>query len=110
MQKEDRKSSDNSFGIASVVLGIVGSVLGILVLPVVISIVGLIFGIIQLKKAKNNWAIWGIVLSVLGIIISGYVLWQLMALSSQLQQTLTLCQADPTAPGCADILKFAGVQ
>ena len=108
MPKEGK--GDNSFGIASVVLGIVGSALGALVLPIIISITGLIFGIVQLKKEKNAWAIWGIVLSVLGIIISVYVIWMIVSTVSNLSQTLQACQADPTLPGCSAIMGSLGVQ
>ena len=100
--------SNNSFGIASVVLGIVGSVLGVLVLPIFLSITGLIFGIIQYKRGKNAWAVWGIVLSVLGIIITVYVLVQGISAYSQAQQLMATCQEDPSAPGCADLLNFLG--
>jgi len=113
MKKEDKICTcqcNNGFGIASVVLGIVGSVLGVLMFPVIISIFGLVFGIIQIKRAKNAWAIWGIILSVLGIIISAFVVWKLMAVSSQFEQTMTLCQTDPTSPGCSDLLGLMGVQ
>jgi len=41
--KREENYQDNSFGIASVILGIVGSVLGVLVLPVLLSIIGLVF-------------------------------------------------------------------
>lgn len=94
---------NNGFGIASVVLGIVGSVMGMFIFPIVISVTGLAFGIVQLKKAKNAWAIWGIVLSVLGIIISAWIIWKLAVITSQFQQTVTACQANPSAPGCDQI-------
>ena len=108
--KREENSCNNSSGIASVVLGIIGSVFGILVLPIILSIIGLVFGIIQYKKEKNNWALWGIGLSILGIIIALFTFWKLAAFSSQIQQTMASCQANPAAPGCADLLKLAGIQ
>ena len=106
MPKEGK--GDNNFGLASVILGIIGSVLGVLVFPIVISIIGLIFGIIQIRKQKNKWAIWGIVLSALGIIISIYVLWTLVSALSGLSDTIAMCQADPTLPGCEAIAGTLG--
>lgn len=109
MKKEGCECT-NSFGIASVVLGLVGSVFGVLVLPGILSILGLIFGILQYKKEKNKWAIWGIVLSVLGIIISIIMLWQILTAVSQFQQVIEACQANPALAGCADLLKLTGAQ
>ena len=108
--KKEENGGNNSSGIASVVLGIVGSVLGVLVLPIISSIAGLVFGIIQYRKEKNVWAIWGIALSILGIIISVYVVFKITTVMSDFQQTITACQADPSLPGCSDLMKFAGVQ
>ena len=107
--KREENYQDNSFGIASVILGIVGSVLGVLVLPVLLSIIGLVFGIVQYKKGKNTWAIWGIALSVFGIIISVYLAVQVATAYSQAQQLMITCQADPSAPGCEDLLKFGAL-
>ena len=107
MPKEGKE--DNSFGIASLVLGIVGSVLGILGLPIILSITGLIFGIIQFRRQKNNWAIWGMVLSVLGIIISIYMIWMIISTASTFSQTIQSCQADPTLPGCEAFAGALGV-
>jgi len=107
MPKE--RKGDNSFGVASVVLGVVGSVLGVFVFPIVISILGLIFGITQIKKEKNAWAIWGIVLSILGIIISALVIWFVcMPLVKGFLQVMQ-CQADPTLPGCEAFASALGV-
>jgi len=108
--KKDGCECTNSFGVASVVLGLIGAVLGVFVLPIVLSILGLIFGIIQYKKEKNSWAIWGIVLSLAGIVISVLLLWQIVTAVSQMQQLLATCQANPAAAGCADLLKLTGTQ
>jgi len=55
--------------------GVVSFILGLLSLAIPISglilaLFGLIFGIVQLSKGKNSWAIWGIVLSLLGIALN----------------------------------------
>ena len=33
-------------------------------------IIGLIFGIVSYRKTKNKWALWGVILCILGIISS----------------------------------------
>lgn len=109
MKKEGCECT-NSFGIASVILGLVGAVFGVLVVPIVLSILGLVFGIIQYKNHKNNWAIWGIVISVVGILISILLIWQITAAVSQFQTLLANCQANPAMEGCAELLKITGVQ
>lgn len=100
----------NSFGVASVVLGLVGAVFGVLVLPIILSILGLIFGILQYKKEKNAWAVWGIVLSALGIVISILMLWQILTAVADFQQVIEACKANPALAGCADLLKLTGAQ
>jgi hypothetical protein len=98
----------NSSGIASVILGIMGSVFGMLILPIILSITGLVFGIVQYKKAKNAWAIWGIVLSILGIVISIYAIWQITLILGNAQQIFQTCAADPTAAGCEGLSSLMG--
>ena len=106
--KKEGSCCDNSFGIASVVLGVVGAVLGVLVVPIIFSVLGLIFGVVQYRREKNAWAIWGVIVSILGIIISVYIIWQLATALSQFQATIATCQANPAAQGCADLLKLTG--
>ena len=74
MKKEEAKNQcSNSFGIASVILGILAvnfaSVFGI-----VPGILGLIFGIKQNKISRNNWGKWGIILSLIALILSVLVI------------------------------------
>lgn len=79
IQTEEKQASSNAnttnqisgFAIASLVLGIVSFITGALVIGGVFGILSIIFGIIALcKKEKSPLPIIGIVLSVLGIIIS----------------------------------------
>ena len=63
-----KKSEDNSFGVAGVVLGIISIVL-VGSLGVVLGIVGVIFGINQKKIKNNSWAKWGIILNIIGIVL-----------------------------------------
>ena len=76
MKKEASPTlNTNSAGITSVILGLVGitlifsAVIGFLG-GFVLGILGLIFGIIQAKRARNKWAIWGIILSIIAIGLS----------------------------------------
>lgn len=39
-----------------------------------IAIIALIFGIIQRNKLKNKWSTWGIILSIIGLILNLSVL------------------------------------
>ena len=69
MKKEEiQKSQDNSFGTASVVLGIIG--LTISSLPgAILGFIGLIFGMKQKNMMKNSWSKAGIILNIISIII-----------------------------------------
>ncbi|MBM3232971.1 DUF4190 domain-containing protein [Candidatus Pacearchaeota archaeon] len=62
-------SNYNSFGTASVVLSIVS-----LVFPsyygIVPGIVALVFALKQRHDSNNNWALWGLTLSIIGIVLN----------------------------------------
>jgi hypothetical protein len=60
--------------IASLVLGILGIVLGFFGIGIVPAILGLIFGCVSLKKCKSGLGIAGLVCSIVGIVISVVVI------------------------------------
>lgn len=68
-----RVINDNSFGVASVILGttsVVLSLLSPLILPALaFAVIGFIFALIQNKHSKNAWSKWGNLLSIIGIIL-----------------------------------------
>lgn len=69
MAKEsEEKSHDNSFGVASVVLGILGIVFSS-INGVILGIVGLVFARKQLKINKNKWGRTGKILGIIAIIL-----------------------------------------
>jgi len=88
------KEGDNSFGVASVILGIL-SVLSFIIFPIalVLGVISLIFGLIQRKNHKNNWATWGIVLSVIGIVLGILFMWWFNAVLSSPDFQTALSQA-----------------
>ena len=83
------KDGDNSFGIASVVLGITSISVSFLILPsAILGILSIIFGCLQYKTNKNKWAIWGIVLGILSLVLTLALLYYYSVLSSQLAAQL----------------------
>jgi len=93
------KEGDNSFGVASVVLGIL-SVLSFIVFPIalILGVISLVFGILQRKRSKNNWANSGIVLAIIGILLGSLIYYWITTLlnspdfQSALQQAQELQQ------------------
>ncbi len=81
--------SDNSFGIAGVVLGILSIVFSSIT-GVVLGIVGLVFSTKQNKIAKNKWSKAGKILNIIGIIL-GIILF-IFALTSILKSQAFLSQ------------------
>lgn len=72
--KKEECCCDNS-GVVSTIFGILSIVLAFSVIAgfgagLILGIIGLIFGIISYRKTKSKWALWGIILSILGIISS----------------------------------------
>ncbi len=63
------RSSNNSFGSSSVVLGIIS-----MVFPsyfgVVPGIIGLIFALKQRSDNNNQWALWGMTLTIIGVLLN----------------------------------------
>ncbi len=107
MKKEETTSLSNNFGLASVILGIISITLFFTIfIPLLLGILGLIFGLIQRKKSKNKWGLWGIILSTLGIILGLLMIWLVYTWISNAQQLIQSCIANPNLPGCADILKY----
>ncbi len=95
MEKEEKKSNDNNFGVASVILGIISIVFafGINVHGTILGIIGLIFALVQRKNSKNKWASWGIILNVIGIILNILVLiWIVVTVAKQIQDSGLLDQ------------------
>jgi uncharacterized membrane protein HdeD (DUF308 family) len=75
MPKEVRKSSDNSLGIVSVVMGILSIVLTLSILVgsfagILLGVIGIFFALAQRKRNKNSWSKAGLWLSIIGIILA----------------------------------------
>lgn len=104
MRKEECNCGcNNVFGISSVILGIV-SLAFIFVLFIgsfaglALGVVGLVFAFIQRKRANNKWVLWGMIISIAGIIINGIILYQILNVTvNALNQYQQLCTA---AGGC----------
>ncbi len=69
MKKEEKKTSDNSFGVAAVILGIL-SILTLSVEGFVLGLISFVFASKQMKKNSNQWTKWGKILSIVGIVLS----------------------------------------
>ena len=69
MAKEDKITNDNSFGTSSVILGIL-SIIFSSIPGLILGITALVFAMKQKKIEKNKWSKWGMLLSIIGIILS----------------------------------------
>jgi protein-S-isoprenylcysteine O-methyltransferase Ste14 len=72
MKKEERvksNSKENSFGVASVVLGIL-SILFSSFYGVILGVIGIVFAAKQQKISPNKWSRAGKILSIIGTILS----------------------------------------
>jgi membrane-bound ClpP family serine protease len=74
----DKLQKDNSFGIASVVLGILSVVFSLTVIigsfaGITLGVVSLIFSLKQNKIQKNKWSSAGLILSISGIALGIFV-------------------------------------
>ena len=97
-------AEENNFGLASFILGVLSAVFSLFIYPgIILGILGLIFGIVQTRKKNNNWAIWGIVLSIAGVILSIVIVVNIVLYVLELQNIIATCTQNPSAPGCAEI-------
>ena len=91
-KKSSDKSENNSYGLASVILGILSIVFALSVLfgsiaGLILGIIGLFFSIKQNKISKNKWSSAGMILSILGIALNIFVLiWLLTTFVSIVKQ------------------------
>ncbi len=95
MQKEGINNQANNFGLASVIFGIISLifVLGLNLHGGIFALIGLIFAFIQRNKSNNNWAFWGIILNLAGIVINLAVfIWILTTITQQLKDSGLLDQ------------------
>jgi len=76
------ESKDNSFGIASVTLGIL-SIVFAGINGVILGVVALIFANIQQKSYKTKWGNAGVILSIIGIILSIIMVFVLLYLNAK---------------------------
>lgn len=96
MQKE---GGSNSAGTASVILGILSIALGIGLygigapVGIALAILALIFALVQKKSSNNNWAKWGIILSIIGIIINVLILIWIASIILELTKQIQDLQA-----------------
>jgi TM2 domain-containing membrane protein YozV len=81
-------SEKQSFtGVVSFILGLLSLVFSIQ-LPLgsaaglFLAVLGLIFGLVQLYKGRNSWAVWGIILSIIGAITNILIFLWLAKLAS----------------------------
>jgi uncharacterized membrane protein YsdA (DUF1294 family) len=97
-------ADSNNFGVASFVFGVLSAVFSILLLPsFIFGMLGVVFGCVQIKRKSNGWPVWGIVLSVLGMIVSILLIWKIVVVFQGVQQQIQLCASNPSLPGCEGI-------
>ena len=79
----------SGFGIASLILGIVGLVFSCFIVGIIPALLGLIFAIVALcqKNAKNGMAIAGLICSIIGIVFSAIIILLGIAGSGNTSQT-----------------------
>jgi hypothetical protein len=107
---------DNSCGVASVILGILSICFILLTFLALLaplaglglSITSLLFARAQKKHGANKWSKAGFILSMLGIILNGLLIfWMLSAILRSYSQYKALCDA---AGGCDKILEYLQAQ
>ena len=94
----------SSTGVVSFILGLLSIVFSIQlplgsIAGLFLSILGLIFGIVQLTKGKNSWAIWGIVLSIIGVITNVLIFLWLVKLATAVVAKLEALQSSGVLSG-----------
>ena len=73
------KNKDNSFGVASVVLGILSIIFSFPpIAGIVLGVISLVFATKQQNRFHNKWGKTGKILSIIGIILS-IILWVAVA-------------------------------
>ncbi|MBS3083316.1 hypothetical protein J4423_00780 [Candidatus Pacearchaeota archaeon] len=61
------KHRDNSAGVVGIIFGIMAIVSG--VAGVLFGFIGFWFALYQYRHSKNKWAVWGLILTIIGFIL-----------------------------------------
>ena len=111
MEKEVSKSTNNDFGIASFICGLLSLTLFFTIIPAMIfGILGVIFGVIQRKRTKNKWSLTGIIFSIIGIILAMGVILIIFSVLKDITDSIKSCAENPALPGCEEVLKYINQQ
>ena len=97
------KGGDNSYGVVAFVFGI----LSILLAPcldvfifygplvgIILGILGIIFSLKQRKIGKNKWSKWALWLSIIGILLSAFILYSIIAFLTSQEVTNKLSELE----------------
>lgn len=88
---EKRSVDNNNFGVTAVVFGILSIVFSLVfpIFGIVFGVISLIFAIKQKKINKNSWSKAGMILSIIGILLS-LIIWivTIVLLAPQLNELL----------------------
>ncbi len=109
MKKEE--GNDNSFGVASVVLGIISLLLFFTIIPaIILAVISICFAVAQRKRQKNNWAMWGLILSILSLVLSIIAIIAIVSFVTSILETVRQCSVNPNLPGCEAFAQLAQQQ
>ena len=75
MAKKEVERGDNSFGIASVVFGVLSIIFALSFGGIVLGVVGFFFSLRAKRTANNRWAKWGFWLNIVGIVLGVIVIY-----------------------------------
>lgn len=100
MEKEGtvKTSGNNSSGIVAVVLGILSIVFALTVIlgsfaGAAFGLIGFFFALTQRKNNPNRWSKWGLILTVIGLILNIIVIFALITVISSIAQQIQELQA-----------------
>ncbi len=93
-----KEEGDNSFGVASLIFGLLSLVLIFtltgFVAAIICGIFAIIFGLVQKKRENSAWATWGIILGLIGILVNLFIIWKIIiAINQTIEQLKQLQQS-----------------
>jgi hypothetical protein len=102
------KVSNNTFGFTAFILGIFSLVFfWTIIPPIIMGITAIVFGILQLRKGKSKFAIAGLVLSIIALIISIILLTGVVQVFSIASLAIE-CQSNPNSEACDEFAELTG--
>lgn len=105
--KKEEQVIDNKFGFAAFILGLFSLIFiwALFIPSIIMSFVGIIFAIIQLRKGKSKFAVAGLILCIISLVVAIYLAIKVVSFATGIYE----CSLNPASESCANFAAKLGI-